>query len=363
LLWVEGKTLLVRPFNPNRLELSGEPLPLTENAGRSTTSESAVSVSSSGGTLAYASAVLHRGRLTWYDRSGKMLDSLTPEGDYTDFRLSPDNTKLAATLVDPKTFNPAIWLTDLARGAMSRFTQGLIFNASALWSPDGSRLIFRTTRNGVIEFYQKSASLGSDEEPVLTATMERGVSGLSVTASLTDWSSDGRFLIYSTPSTSGSQLWLVENPNATQRNARPVKFMTSTSDLMHANFSPGGQFVAYTSNETGEYQVYCQTFPLSNRKWMVSTNGGYQPRWRGDGRELYYLSEDRKLMAVTVDTGPSFGVPKPLFQTDVPRGVQAYRTHYVATSDGHRFLINTQIGDSAPNPITVVLNWATGLKK
>jgi hypothetical protein len=108
---------------------------------------------------------------------------------------------------------------------------------------------------------------------------------------------------------------------------------------------------------------YCQTFPLSNRKWMISTNGGYEPRWRGDSHEIYYLSEDRKLMAVTVGPGPSFGVPKALFRTEVPHSVTAYRTHYVPARDGHRFLINTQIGDPAPNPITVVLNWTAGLKR
>ena len=140
-------------------------------------------------------------------------------------------------------------------------------------------------------------------------------------------------------------------------------FMTSANELLHAHFSPDGHFVAYTSDESGRYQVYCQTFPLSDRKWLVSTNGGYEPRWRGDSHEIYYLSDDRNMMAVTVGPGPSFGVPKALFHTDVLRGVQPYRTHYDVTRNGERFLINTQIGDPVPNPITVVLNWTAGLKK
>ena len=100
-----------------------------------------------------------------------------------------------------------------------------------------------------------------------------------------------------------------------------------------------------------------------NQVLQVSTAGGYEPRWRGDGREIYYLSEDRKLMAVPVDAGPSFGVPKPLFQTRVLAGVNALRMSYVPSRDGQRFLVNTQTGDPPPNPITVVLNWTTGLKK
>ncbi len=363
LLWVDGNMLLAQAFDANRLELSGESFALSERTGHSSTGESAVSVSSSGRTVAYAGPLLNRGRLTWYDRSGKALGSLAPDGDYTDFRLSPDNTRLAAAMVDPKSSNTAIWLTDLSRGGTSRFTLGPEFNAAPVWSPDGSQLIFRTIRSGAIEFYQKSASLGGNEEPVLTADAVRSVIGSSVSAMLTDWSSDGRFLLYNTPISSGSQLWVVENPVLSPANAKPAKFMSSANALMHANFSPDGRLVAYTSNETGTYQVYCQTFPLSNRKWLVSTHGGYEPRWRGDSREIYYLSEGRELMAVTVGPDPSFGVPKALFPTEVPRDVMDVRTHYVPARDGQRFLVNTQIDDRAPDPITVVLNWTAGLKR
>jgi hypothetical protein len=131
---------------------------------------------------------------------------------------------------------------------------------------------------------------------------------------------------------------------------------------MHGNFSPGGRLIAYTSNESGRFQVNVQTLPISDKKWQVSTNGGYEPRWRADGREIYYLSEDRKLMAATVGPGPSFGVPKPLFQTRVTAGVTPNRTHFVPSRDGQRFLVNTQNDDSATASITVVINWAAGLK-
>ena len=120
--------------------------------------------------------------------------------------------------------------------------------------------------------------------------------------------------------------------------------------------------MAYTSNESGRFEIYVETVPRSDRKWPVSTNGGYEPRWRADGREIYYLSEDRKLMAVSVGAGPSFGIPKPLFQTNVPPGVTSLRTHYVPSRDGQRFLVNVAT-DTVASPITVVLNWTALLNK
>jgi hypothetical protein len=176
----------------------------------------------------------------------------------------------------------------------------------------------------------------------------------------TDWSPDGKNILFSVVSpSSGSDLWLLPITG----DKKPVKFFTSSTDEMHGNFSPDGGLVAYTSNESGKFQVDVQTFPLSDRMWHVSTNGGYEPRWRADGRELYYLSQDRRLMAVPVGVGPSFGVPKPLFQTRVPVGVAPNRTHFVPSRDGQRFLINTQTSDASPTAITIVMNWAAGVKK
>ena len=170
-----------------------------------------------------------------------------------------------------------------------------------------------------------------------------------------DWSPDGQYLVNTVPvGGSGFELWLLPLTG----NAKPVKFLSSPGNEMHANFSPEGRLIAYTSNETGKYEVYVQTFPKSDRQWTVSTNGGYEPRWRGDGREIYYLSEDRKLMAVPVGPGPSFGVPKPLFQTRVPAGVDVYRTHYVPTRDGRRFLVKVATFEEQRTPPSVILNWA-----
>ena len=176
----------------------------------------------------------------------------------------------------------------------------------------------------------------------------------------TDRSPDGESILFIVSAVdSGNDLWIL--PLAGDK--KPYKFLATSAEEMQGNFSPDGHFVAYTSNASGKFEVYVETFPRSERRWPVSTNGGYEPRWRADGREIYYLSEDKKLMAASVGAGPSFGVPVALFQTRVPAGVSANRTHYVPSRDGKRFLVNTQTGDSSPTPITVVLNWTAGLKK
>jgi len=157
---------------------------------------------------------------------------------------------------------------------------------------------------------------------------------------------------------SGYDLWFFR----INGDRKPLKFIELPSDQLHGNFSPNGRLVAYSSNDSGRFEVHVQRFPISDSKWQVSTIGGYEPRWRGDGRETYYLSEDRQFMAVSVGPGPSFGIPKPLFQTRVPAGVNPLRTHYVPNRDGSRFHINTQTGDPPPTPITIVLNWTAGPK-
>jgi Tol biopolymer transport system component len=358
LLYVDGDTLLGQAFDAAKLEVRGEPFTVAEHVGRSTGFNIGASASGTG-MLAHAAAVLHRGRLTWFDRAGNSLNSVGVEGDYSDFRLSPNGKTLAVSLVDPKAWNPDIWLIDLMRGGPSRFTVGSALNAAPVWSPDGSRIVFRTVRNGMTELYAKSAGGGGNEEVVVAYATQHAAGIDSPNLVCSDWSPDGRYVIGSVPQqATGDDLWLIP-----LSGDKPFKFLGPPSDQIHANFSPDGRFVAYTSNESGRFQVYVQTFPLSDRKWQVSTDGGYEPRWRADGHEIYYLSEDRKLMAVPVGAGPSFAVPKMLFQTRVSEGVTSRRTHYVPSRDGQRFLVNTQSVDASPNPITVVLNWQAELKK
>ena len=223
-----------------------------------------------------------------------------------------------------------------------------------------AQLVYRHNRGTANQFVRRSAGGGGAEELVLTFETERAAQIRGGNIVPTDWSPDGENILFIVSAVdSGNDLWIL--PLAGDK--KPYKFLATPAEEMQGNFSPDGHFVAYTSNESGKFEVYVETFPRSERRWPVSTNGGYEPRWRADGREIYYLSEDKKLMAVSVGAGPSFGVPVALFQTRVPAGVSANRTHFVPSRDGKRFLVNTQSGDPSPTPITVVLNWTAALKK
>jgi eukaryotic-like serine/threonine-protein kinase len=358
LLFPDGDTLMGQAFDAERLELKGQAFVVDGGVGRSSTGTGSYSISGTG-TLAYAGTLSTLGRLTWFDRGGTPSDSVGSLGDYPDFRLSPDQTRLAASLADPKTGFPDIWITDLTRRSSAPFTFGPAVNSNPAWAPDGARIIFRTTRTGSVEFYAKSAGGGGKEEPVLSQTVARAVRLQSGVMVLWDWSPDGHNLLFSGTTSSDYDLWLVPLGG----DPKPVILLSAPGDQWHGSFSPDGRLVAYSSDESGRFEVHVQTFPLTDRQWTVSTTGGSEPRWRADGREIYYLSPDQKLMAVRVGPGPSFGAPTELFQARVAGGVSSQRTHYVSSRDGQRFLINTPAGEPPTVPITVVLNWTAALKK
>ncbi|HXW04195.1 MAG TPA: protein kinase [Vicinamibacterales bacterium] len=359
LLYLDGDTLLGQRFDAGRLELTGQPVTVAGQVGRSTTGQIPVSASSEG-TMAYASTHLQSGRLMWFNRDdGSRLDMALAEDDYTDFRLSPDEKRLAWTRVNRRTGQPEIWLTDIERGSSSPFAVGPQLNSAPVWSPDGTRLFFRTNRSGLVEIYQKSAAGGGNEEVVMSTEVLRRAGWISTTHYPSDWSANGNLLFSIGRTASGYDLALL--PMAS--DPRPVLLIESPADQMHGNFSPDGKLVAYSSNEAGRFEVYVETVPRSDFKRAISTNGGSEPRWRGDGREIYYLAEDRTLMAVPVEAGLTFGRPRQLVKTDVPPGVSPYRTSYVPTGDGRRFLIKTRGVDPAPMSITIVLNWTARLSE
>jgi hypothetical protein len=176
----------------------------------------------------------------------------------------------------------------------------------------------------------------------------------------TDWSNDGRFIIFQMRGvTTGPDLWILPLFG----DGKPYPFAQSEFDEEQGHFSPDGHWIAYTSNESGRYEVYVQTFPQSGGKWLVSSGGGAQPHWRADGKELFYIAPDRTLMAVDVNAGTTFetSAPKRLFATLVNNYTAPNR--YVVTADGQRFLINSPVGETNQTPITVVLNWTSGLKR
>ncbi|MBI3668115.1 MAG: serine/threonine-protein kinase [Acidobacteria bacterium] len=354
LFFLRGRTLMGQAFDAKAVRITGEPFPVAEQVWYDETIPGLTSFSvSESGVLAYRSGGIRTKQLVWYDRTGKPLGAVGPPGPYRDPWLSPDEKRMALTRVDPQTGTQDIWLFELSRGISSRFTFHPSDDATPLWSPDGSRIIFASNRDGPPNLYQKASSGAGNEEPLLKSDVSKYPTG---------WSGNGRYIVYANwdPKTKWD-LWVL--PMFGER--KPMPYLQTEFDAFQAQFSPDGRWIAYTSNESNpRYEVYVQPFPMSGGKWQISANGGAQPSWRRDGRELFYLAPDRRLMAAEVKPGSTFepGVPKALFQTQVTGLVDA-RNHYVASRDGQRFLVNTIVQEATSSPITVVVNWTAGLKQ
>jgi len=357
LLFVREGTLLAQRFDADRLQTSGEPLPLAEQVGVSNPTSLKLFSASANGVLAYRSGSAPVTQLAWFDRAGKSLGPLGSLSAYSNTRLSPDQKRLAVERPDPQTLASDLWIFDLVRGTSSRFTFDPATDAFPVWSPDGSHIAFGSSREGTMNLYQKLSS-GAGTEPLLKSGEAKYP---------TDWSPDGRFILYTTVA---GDMWLL--PLSGER--KPVPFLQTPFFESSGRFSPDGRWIAYQSNASGRYELYVQPFREGSGAgsagiWQVSTNGGIDPQWRRDGKELFYLAPDRTLMAVDVKGGVTFeaGAPRPLFVVRAIAASFVFSTStpssYAASAVGQRFLLNTPVEDAAPTPMQVVLNWAAGLKK
>jgi len=284
-------------------------------------------------------------QLTWLDRTGKPLGALGEPREYNMFRLSPDARHIAASIIADTARDPALWLLDRERAASRRLTFNPGTNLYPVWSPDGRTIVF-TSGNPWNLVRTEATGAGVQQRLTQSSNVQHP----------TDWSRDGRFILYedSDPKT-GLDLWIL--PMLGER--KPVPFLRSVFNETDARFSPDGRWVAFVSDESGRSQVYVQPFQGSGEKWPISSAGGSRPRWRRDGKELYYLAADNKLMAVAVEVGHSFtaSAPAVLFRLD-----SAWNDYDVAP-DGQWILISTYGVGAGSTPITVVLNWQAGLKQ
>jgi Tol biopolymer transport system component len=358
LLFGRGQTLTAQPFDANRLRFTGDPFPVAEQVQLSGGNMPGVLFSVSGnGVLCYRRAARTNTQLAWFDRAGKRLGSVGEPGAHTNPALSPDEKKVAVGRFDPQTNMRDIWVLELARGTALRLTFDPADDLNPVWSPDGTRIAFSSDRKGHRDIYQKLSSGAGSDELVLESASNKAIE---------DWSRDGRFMIFNAPGPgpeSAVDVWALPAPLKKQeapRKAVPILQGPGTQD--QAQLSPDSRWIAYRSTESGGSEVYVQTFPPSGGKWQISTAGGVEPRWRGDGKELFYLAGN-KLMAVEVKAGPaSFeaGIPKALFEAPVTSEMR--RNRYVVTADGQRFLMLTPVGEQS-TPLIVVLNWTAGLKR
>jgi len=349
------RNMLALPFDPARMQIVGEPTVLTEDVdldpGLSTATYSVNS-----NTLAYMNSGSLDSILTWVDRSGRVQGTVGSSAIYFQPIMSPDEKKVAVGIPDIATGGYDVWIMDLIRGTLSRSTSNPASDVGAVWNPDSSAYAFTSNRSGNTDLYVKTLG-GSAEEKLLLHNDNY--------KKLNDWSSDGRYILYQEiVATTNSDLWVL--PMFGDR--KPFPYLQSTFSESSAQFSPDVKWIAYSSDETGRFEIYVQSFPISTgTKRQVSTAGGDQVIWRRDQKELFYLAADGKLMAVPLSFANGFepGVPVALFQTNFSynTGSNGERQQYSVTADGQRFLLSNLAKQSSETPINLILNWPLLLKK
>ena len=348
--FVRQTALIAQRLDLNRGELVGDPVRLADPVSSSevgVTGFGSFSISADG-RVAYRSGVGWMAQLKWHDRTGKAVSVVgQPDSSLLQYpALLPDGTHVA---VDRTIQNNAdIWQIDLVRDRMTRFTFDPGVDIVPIWSPDGMRIVFSSTRKGPFNLYVKSAS-GASAEELLFETPKNTYAQ--------DWSGNGQFLLYSdTDPKTGRDLWALPMSG---NDRKPIEVVRTPFEELNGQFSPDVRWVAYETNESGRFEIVVQPFPVPTGKWQVSTGGGIQPRWRADGKELYFVAPDGKLMAASITAaGATFsaGTPVPLFPVVLAPGLGANNQQYAISRDG-RFLIDQQVETSTTAPITLILNW------
>jgi dipeptidyl aminopeptidase/acylaminoacyl peptidase len=347
-----GGSLLAQPFDPRTLEISGEPRVLAEHV--SVYGEylgiGNFSVSSTGALVLDASRLLTR--LQWLDRSGRSLGTLGEPDLYWDPRLSPDGTKVAFDLYDSGTQTTQIWVRDVSRGVQSRLTSPPGSNASAVWSPDGERIAFQSSRRHQADIYARAASGAGADEALTDEDGQRIPRG---------WSPDGSLLAAFDREPGGERLvGITAIPLTGDRKPFPV-VPRQILGVNSVEFSPDGRWLACGTNESGRREVYLISFPDGKRRIQISSSGGRFPRWSRGGREILYAAFDGMIMSVEIESGretPGVGVPTPLFA--LPEGASDF---WDVSADGERFLVNVPVLKSSSVPLSLVLNWPAALAR
>jgi serine/threonine protein kinase len=347
LVYMRGSTLVAQPFDSSHATLTGEPrvvsndvlyLPQIARAVYSVSRDVLVMQTGTAPSLS---------QLTWFDRMGKPVGTVGSAGTYHNVRLSPDGRKIATDQTDPDGLNIDVWAHDPVRGLSTRLTFDPALDYAPVWSPDGKQVMFASSRQSGWRIFLKNADGSGSEQKVFE--MESAAWQVVVF----DWSRDGKSVFFR----KASELWCLSLP---ERTAKPI--FQNQWTARNAQFSPDDRWMAYASNETGGWEIYVSPFPSMNGKWQISRNGGQEPRWRGDGKELFYVSLDGKMMAVAVSSGTSFeaGTPVELFQTHrSPHVASTDVFSYDVTSDGKKFLINTKVDNPKSTPPSILLHWAS----
>jgi Tol biopolymer transport system component len=358
LAFVRDGVLFAQTFDPRTFALTGEAVRVADHIGYFSASFGYSAIASSpAGLLGFGPSVGTTTSLRWVNRDGTSLGRLGNPDVYSSPRLSFDQKRVAVAVTGPTMAERDVWVVDVARDAASRVTFDPAADWFPAWSPDNARIFFGSTRLGITALFQKKG-VGDDE--VVIADTGRPSSKVVATYP-NDVSSDGRWLAYQQSTEKGYDLGVIEIGSTPTMHP----FLSTRFNEVESRFSPNTRFIAYASDESGRFEVYVRPFPSGNAQWKVSLTGGMQPEWRRDGKELFYVASDGKMMAVTVNVGAEFqaGVPHALFDVDVPEAVAPYPTEFAVTADGERFLVNTVVDQPNRPALTIIVNWTGALKK
>jgi len=345
LLFVKGSVLLRQRFDLTRLELSGEATPVADGVATNLSIGLASFSVSTNGVLTFQPENDLSSQFAWVDRAGRTLETVGAPGRYRHPTLSPDRTRLVyVNIADGN-----LWMLDMRRQIASKFTTGPGLTFCPVWSPDGGTIFFRRESETGVGIYEKSASGAVEEKPFFKGTLN-GPSQISP---------DGKWLLYFALPERESVHDIFVIPMTGDR--KPQRIVQSPYAEVEPQFSPDGRFVAYASATTGRLEVYVQPFPATGDRWPISNTGGRQPLWRADGKELFFVNEDRKFYAVEIKPGPRFDYGPPRFLFEMRANVYNVRNSYFPSPDGERFLVNLALDTTAP-PIHVVRNWTAALK-
>ena len=352
LLFVRQGTLMAQRFDPKNITLIGDAMALANNVEANFTVWRGTFAASDNGALVYREHTASQNlRLLWFDRTGKQIGETGAPGDYGTLSLSPDGRRLAVTVRD-KTGGLNLWVYDLLRGISTRLTFSTGTNGQPAWSADGRSIAFVSDQNGQSHLYEKPADGTGTTSPLVVDDAQE---------MLPSFSSDNRYLIFERQAASHhNEIWSL--PLIGERKAFPV-IQNQQFDMRQPALSPDRKWVAYMSVESGRPEIYVVPFGQSSGKWLVSNAGGHFALWRRDGRELFYISLENKIISAEVATHDAslvIGKITPLFQAS---SVSTTGWPYDVSSDGKKFIITTQPDEKTAEPLTLIVNWPALLKK
>jgi eukaryotic-like serine/threonine-protein kinase len=348
LLYLRSNALVAQRFDLKTFSLTGEPRTISDEVRYTPATDLAVFSAAKDILTLQTGKGIGTSQLLWFDRSGKQLGFAGPPGIISNGTLSPDARRIAYDQMEPDSRHWAVWTRDLATDSTTRISFGAGLTQLPIWSPDGKQLAYAGIHNSQWAVFAKNADgSGSETQVVENAAYVKGP---------WSWASDGKLLFWDK-----NELWYVPMPGT-----QPKPVFQESSTIRNAQFSPDGRWLAYSSNEGGSFEVFVSSFPHTESKWQVSREGGSEPRWRRDGKELFYLSADGKVISVPVKATTTFeaGPPQVLFQTHLRQPISALdHISYDVSTDGQKFLVDTKVDEPNAAPMSVILNWSSNLEK